>query len=302
MRKAWAAVPLATALLAACPDFGALSGGSAPTDGGAATDGACSASQKSCVGKCVDQSDPNVGCSGECSVCAAAPNAQAACVLQNNSEVCGTGTCNPQYGDCDNLAENGCETHTTTSAHCGSCGTECGALYCVLQGESYTCSASCDPPNKLCPSADGKTQDCANLPSDNMNCGDCGVSCVVSNGAGTCSGSKCAITCNTNYFLCGGACILPSNDQCGSSCGGCPVGKSCDVRVGSTTYGTCITTGSGGVKCDAGTNLTEDPNCGACGVDCAAKGTKCCSGGFFLDGGAAPSVCKSSVATGCTGQ
>ncbi len=286
MRKAWAAVPLAAALLSACPDFGNLSGGAA-SDGGATSDGACGVSQKSCVGKCVEVTDPDVGCSGACSACAAAPNAQAACVLQNNSEVCGIGACNAQYADCDDQAENGCETHTTTSAHCGSCGTDCGSLYCEVQGSTYGCSATCDPPNTLCGS------DCANLNTDITHCGACGTSCAVSNGAGTCSGGKCAIACNTNYLLCGNACVLPSNTQCGSTCGRCETGKACDVSVGSPTYGTCINVGSGGTQCDGGGDLTEDPNCGACGINCASEGYKCCSNGHYLDGGVAPYTCHS---------
>jgi hypothetical protein len=297
MRKAWAAVPLAAALLSACPDFGNLSGGGASTDAGNTSDAACGAGQKSCVGKCVDQTDPSVGCSGECSACAAAPNAQAACVLQNNAEVCSLGACNPQYGNCDNQAENGCETHTTTSANCGSCGNNCGSLYCEQKGASYGCSATCDSPNELCPNMNGGN-DCANLATDTSHCGACDISCAVSNGTGTCSASKCAITCDTNYFLCGNACILPSNTQCGSSCAPCGFGTVCDDSVASPTYGTCVDTGSG-PQCDAGTDFTEDPNCGGCGVDCSSKGLKCCAGGFYLDGGMTPYQCRSSVSLGC---
>lgn len=303
MRKAWAAVPLATALLSACPDFGNLSGGTTSTDGGAATldAEACPASQKSCVGKCVEQSDPSVGCSGECSACASAPNAQSQCVLQNNSEVCGTGTCNPQFGNCDDQAENGCETQITTTTNCGACGTSCAPLpYCepsATAGSGYVCSSSCDAPNTVC--GDGGTAECVNLLSNNGHCGSCGVTCAVSNGSGTCSGGSCAITCNTNYFLCKNACSLPSNAQCGSSCAACAAGKACDLSVGSATYGTCISVGSGGSPCDGGVNLTQDPNCGACGVDCASNGTKCCSGGFYLDGGKAPFRCMSAVGPSC---
>jgi hypothetical protein len=275
MRKGWAAVPLATALLSACPDFGNLSGGAASADAGNTSDGACGASQKACVGKCVEQSDPDVGCSGECSACSAAPNAQAGCVLQNNAEVCGIGTCNPQYGNCDDQAENGCETHTTTSTNCGACGVDCGSLYCVLQGAIYGCSVTCDPPNKLCPKPNDGGLDCANLPTDIANCGNCGVNCAVANGSGTCASGTCVITCDTNYFRCGNACILPSNTQCGSGCAACGTGTVCDVSVGSQTYGTCISTGSGS-NCDGGVDLTKDPNCGACGVDCSAIGRRCC--------------------------
>src|SRR5450432_628567 len=84
--------------------------------------GSCTASQKLCIGKCYEQNDPSVGCSGPCTACDAPPNAQSKCVLQGSAAVCALATCNAQYGDCDRDASDGCEAELTTHNNCGACG------------------------------------------------------------------------------------------------------------------------------------------------------------------------------------
>ncbi|MGH7281156.1 MAG: hypothetical protein ACRELY_06520 [Polyangiaceae bacterium] len=272
----------------ACFDFGSL-GDSADggTDSAPTETGPCAPSQKVCVGACYGQSDPSVGCSGECTACVAPPHAQAACALSSGSEACSMGACNPQYGDCDLTSADGCETHTTTSAHCGSCGTDCLQDYCEYQSGGYVCSATCDVPNVIC--EDDAGVECADLQTDNEHCGNCQISCAVSNGSGTCKTGICDISCSSNYFLCNGACSLPSDFSCGASCLPCSVGNTCDTSIGSPTYGQCVLSTEGQQACtdkqcklaDGGcvtVDMTTSPNCGGCGVDCKSVGKQCCTG------------------------
>ena len=271
----------------ACFDFGSLDESPDAGVDGASDVGACTSFQKSCVGKCYEQSDPSVGCSGDCTACVAPRNAQAACALQAGSEVCSLGACNPQYGDCDTDPGSGCETHTTTRDHCGSCGVDCLQEFCERQGGGYACSATCDAPNVTCPSDGGP--ECADLQTDNEHCGRCDVSCAVSNGSGTCNDGTCDISCNAGYFSCNGACSLPSQASCGGTCAPCPSGNICDLNAGSPTYGQCVATG-GTLNClinqckapDGGcvtVDMTTSPNCGGCGVDCKSVGKQCCTSG-----------------------
>lgn len=271
----------------ACFDFGSLDESPDAGVDGASDVGACTLGQKSCVGKCVEQTDPSVGCSGECTTCVAPPNAGAACVLSGGNYVCGLGTCNPQYGNCDTDPTSGCETHTTTRQHCGNCGTDCLQEFCERQGDGYVCSATCDPPNVTCPSDAGL--ECADLQTDNEHCGQCNVSCAVSNGSGTCKDGTCDIGCNAGYFLCAGACSLPSQSSCGASCAPCAAGDTCDTSAGSPTYGQCVPTGNPNTclvnQCTApdggcvNVDFTTSPNCGGCGVDCKSVGKQCCTNG-----------------------
>ena len=128
----------------------------------------CPAGQKSCAGSCVAVNDPAVGCSGECTACASPPNGQPGCALANDTYSCAIDKCNAQYDNCDDSGANGCETHITTRAHCGSCNGSCSQQFCERQGDSYVCSDSCDAPNISC-GVDGGVVDCIDPKSDNAN-------------------------------------------------------------------------------------------------------------------------------------
>jgi hypothetical protein len=240
--------------------------------------GLCTASQKSCVGQCYSQKDPTVGCSGACTACNAPPNAQPGCSLDGGSYACALGSCNPQYGNCDGLSSNGCETHITKKTNCGGCGTNCADEFCEPQEDAgYACSATCEAGvNIVCGT------ECVNPTTDNANCGNCGISCDVANGTGTCTNSACVIACNTNYFLCDGGCGVATSTSCGTSCAACPVGKKCDTEIGSSSYGECTSVcPSGTCPSEIGSKCVADdtsPNCGACGVDCRPDGKQCCRG------------------------
>lgn len=71
---------------------------------------------------------------GECgNVCDDATNGTGACI----DGACGL-SCDPGFGDCDGMPENGCETDTTTSGtDCGGCGTAC------RPPEDMCCAGTC---------------------------------------------------------------------------------------------------------------------------------------------------------------
>ena len=253
-------------LLVALPIFAALATGCllwyAASDplGDISEAAPCTASQKLCVGKCYEQTDPSVGCSGECSACDLPANGQAACVLRDASEVCAFGTCNALFADCDHDAGDGCEIETTQSPNCGGCGITCNK-FCAPGGGSYACSDQCDA--SLCgtgcdhDSGDGCL--CVDLQNDPNNCGTCGHSCTtVINGTGTCDAGGC------NY-------------ACGAT------------KCYDATKDKCVTT-----------DFSASPNCGACGVTCTGvakccpkNGSYACSPSFTASGdGATGGVCN----------
>jgi hypothetical protein len=60
-------------------------------------------------------------------------NGTPACVASR----CEVSACNPNFGDCDGMAANGCETYTGNSlTHCGACGNRC-----VLANATALCNA-----------------------------------------------------------------------------------------------------------------------------------------------------------------
>src|SRR5207247_2092926 len=77
-------------------------------------------------------------CGGCNRPCGAAPNAQATCINAFCSVRCAGG-----WGDCDLVAQNGCEVNLATDdANCGACGKVCPQGQ-VCQGSACTC-LKCD--------------------------------------------------------------------------------------------------------------------------------------------------------------
>jgi Stigma-specific protein, Stig1 len=115
-------------------------------------------------------------------------------------------------------------------------------------------------------------QGCADLKSDQRNCGACGVACQTSQ---VCQDSACI--CQSGATDCNGQCVVLATDP--NNCGAC--GKACaadELCESQTDAG--VANGSACVKdCSVGTqvrcgssciNLQTDPNhCGACGAACS---------------------------------
>ena len=151
-----------------------------------------------------------------------------ACALANASESCAAGscalvTCDSGFGNCDFMAQNGCETPLNTAANCNACGAlcdyansseSCATGSCVLTG----CSsgyANCD---------NNESNGCEQSLNTTAHCGGCNVVCSRNNASATCTTGSCALaTCNSGFGNCDGE----ANNGCettlgtASNCGAC---------------------------------------------------------------------------------
>jgi len=169
----------------ACPSY---SHASAACNNGSCGIGTCSAGYANC------DNNPSNGCEisvtsdpqncGSCGNHCSAQNGTAACVSSN----CTIASCNPGYGDCNQLAADGCETSLQfDAANCGSCGNACpsvnnGNAHCTNGNCGYACNfgyADCDA---------NPTNGCeVNTQSNPSHCGSCGHACA--NGLNCISGN-----------------------------------------------------------------------------------------------------------------
>jgi hypothetical protein len=117
---------------------------------------------------------------------------------------------------------------------------------------------------------------CAELKSDNLNCGACGTSCAAGK---VCSSGACVVTCAAGQVNCGGSCIEPGTDRshCGASaaCSGATAGVAC-------ASGELCSAGQCGLSCQAGlvdcngqcTDPLTDPD--FCGASASCTGGAAC--------------------------
>lgn len=146
-----------------------------------------------------------------------------------------------------------CVDTRSSAAHCGSCDRACpGGQSC--QGGACVCAAGFHACGEVC------ARDTAP-----ETCGDrCAPCPTAANGAATCSGGRCGVTCNTGFHLCGGACVSNTSvASCGASCTACPAGggtPSCD----GTRCGVVCPTGN---HACAGA-CVSDTSVSSCGASC----------------------------------
>jgi hypothetical protein len=96
----------------------------------------CSSGQSCCNNVCVNLNTDTNNC-GTCGhVCPSPAHAMGYC--QNGA--CGI-TCNAGFGDCNNIASDGCEVDLTTTSDCGICGNGCSA---PQNGTPVCTNATCD--------------------------------------------------------------------------------------------------------------------------------------------------------------
>jgi hypothetical protein len=160
------------------------------------------------------------------------------CSNNGGSGVCNGGTCKTECdagrADCDNNANNGCETDTSTNPlHCGICGKTCSSINATPNCENGLCKpicnagfANCDgDPNNGCE---------VNLNTNVNNCGQCGNVCTNTANATsmTCSSGSCQVaTCSASFF------DVDSNGANGCECQEDPVGNNCGAAIDLGTVG-----------------------------------------------------------------
>jgi hypothetical protein len=196
-----------------------------------------------------------MGCGNVCNV----QNATAACA----NGVCAVGMCNMGFGDCNNKANDGCETNTGGDAqNCGACGKPCNLANATPACVAGSCAiAMCNNGFSNCDNnvANGCE---ASTVSDPKNCGGCNMMCGnVANGVAGCANSMCNIQ----------SCTMPFKD-CNMMVGdGCETNTSNDIN----NCGNC------GTKCTAGANVTGTAcTNSACTITACVGGFANCNGTF----------------------
>ena len=168
------------------------------------------------------------------------------CNFAHANPYCQNGVCSyyclTGYGDCDNMAANGCETNLTNNlSNCGTCGHVClplpnSTVACV----SSACGiGSCNAGYANCDNMTANGCE-VNITNNLNNCGGCGVVCPgYPNANASCVSSACSMgTCNAGYANCdnmtanGCEVNLTSNDANCGSCGHiCPGIQHCVASV-----------------------------------------------------------------------
>ncbi len=243
------------------------------------------------------------------------------CNLANATEVCTSGacavaSCNAGFGNCDNLAGNGCETNLNTAvASCGACGNVCNLPNAVEGCAAGACTVvSCNAGFGDC---DGQAANgCeTNLNASLGNCGTCGNVCNLANAAEVCNNGACAVaTCDAGFGNCdnqaANGCETNLNTTV-ASCGSC--GNACNLANASQS---CVNGACAVGACNAGfdncdnlaangceTNLHSTvTGCGACGNVCSlANATEACASGACAVGScnAGFGDCDNQAANGC---
>jgi hypothetical protein len=216
------------------------------------------------------------------------------------------------------LCSGVCTVVARDAENCGACGTKCAAGQVCSQG---ACGLICSGGTTKCGDV------CVDTKADAENCGACGKKCGTGE---VCSKGTCAVSCASGLSQCGQACVDPQTDR--TNCGGC--GKVCaageicsngacelSCQQGLIKCGAQVSDGgvsdaaadvavSDGGSSDAGADggklgspycanpLTDNANCGGCGVVCGAG--KVCSNGACATTCASPlTTCGSGNSAYC---
>lgn len=209
---------------------------------------------------------------GGCGVTCSRPNALTSC----STGTCEVTGCSPTWGNCDMNGVNGCETSTTTNAHCGGCSIACAPSRGTGDCSTGTCRVtSCQTGYADC--NDSAADGCEAQLNTLANCGACGVTCGGANATASCATGTCSLTCNSGYQNCDGSAAngCETNLRTLSSCGSC--GAVCDLAnatescsTGTCTLGTCST---GFSNCDGNS---------ANGCEVSHAGSATCGGAIDL--------------------
>lgn len=271
---------------------------------------ACAAGENCCTGTCSKPLTDDANC-GSCGNQCVPANGTGAC--DNGS--CKVTGCDPNYGDCNGDATDGCESRQDQDpANCGSCGNNCVLPNATAKCTGGSCAIGfCDPGYADC---NGNPKDgCeAQTDSDATNCGTCGNACSTNHSTPTCKSGVCGVNCNTGFNDCDfnpdNGCETNLNTDvlncstCGKTCpagGGTPncVAGACGVSNCSGTLADCDGQSSNGCEADL---ATDSNNCGSCGTQCAAtNATVACASRTCTITGCATNFadCNKLYADGC---
>lgn len=196
----------------------------------------------------------------------------------------GTTACATGTGDCNGLAEDGCEVDLTSDlAHCGECPTACAAgIHGTAACTNGLCGIACDA-DRLDRNGD-LTDGCEiDVRNDPDHCSSLDIPCPGGpNATRTCTGSVCGLECAAGFGNCDGlssnGCEADLNTNalhCGACLGAClqlgvtsvcSVGE-CKITACPMNYADCNENYDD--RCE--TNITDDEqNCGECGTVCPA--------------------------------
>ncbi len=210
------------------------------------------------------------------------------CAFDDGIPVCINGICRLQaceddFGNCDGLEMNGCETSLLNHPdHCGLCGAVCRNANGTSGCENGVCNVSdCTDDRRDC---NGNPEDgCeADVRTDVSHCGTCGNPCTADHADPICTARTCGFgACHfgyadCNYFL-GDDCetdILANPDHCG----GCnrPCRNAANMHGAACQNGVCqpgaCDTGWGDCNDDLSDGCEEELNspdhCGSCDNAC----------------------------------
>ncbi|MBL8600472.1 MAG: hypothetical protein JNK72_00965 [Myxococcales bacterium] len=244
---------------------------------------ACPSGEVCCNESCRATQNDIAHC-GACGRSCAAPNAVSGCA----QGACTVAACNAEYGDCDRLASNGCETSLAdTVGHCGTCGNVCQAganasPVCAAGRCAVRCNAGfadCDGD-----ASNGCEVDTRVNPS---HCGACGSTCAAgANATATCAAGRCGAVCAAGF----GDCDDNAANGCEANLSSDPArcGTCNTVCAGGTNARAVCTSGVCQIACAAGfsncdgdarngceASLEGTANCGRCGAVCAGQTPLC---------------------------
>lgn len=209
--------------------------------------------------------------------------------------------CPVRRGDCDQLAENGCETDTDNSTtHCGRCDQPCAP--------PHTKSAHCEVGMCFIDECADDYVNCeddepgceTNLNDDPDHCSSCENDCSDTNGKDSCDDGECSIECDDGFRDCD-ADVNPGKNGCEINintnvkhCGGCSTEDDdfvCPDDQENNIFAVCVdgecdqvdcSDSPGNAACDGdgecNDKLTTPKNCGGCGITCLVEhGTPACN-------------------------
>lgn len=251
----------------------------------AITGPSCDTTQTQCGDVCSDTQTDSENCGGCGKLCPSA-------------EVCVKGACVTECPSGDTLCTAGdsgagtCVNTRSDNHNCGSCHHSCPTGQVCSSGVCNSTCGSMAEGQTLC-GGDGGSPVCANLQTDDANCGKCGTVC---NKSQVCTAGQCTSVCTPDQTVCGGdggASYCANTQTDNANCGTC--GQSCgtlEVCSGGACGSECsfqqiLCTTDGGTPYCAD-NQTDNKNCGTCGNICPSA-TPVCSGGKCSTGALPPS-------------